>query len=354
MPRIVFTGGGTAGHVTPNLALIEQLSDEGWEVLYVGSGKGIENQIVGELGIPFRAIATGKLRRYFSWQNFLDPFRILTGFVQSLVICIGYRPNVVFSKGGFVAVPFVVAAWLCRIPVIGHESDMTPGLANKLCYPFVHRICVNFPQTANLLPAGKVVVTGTPIRKSLRNGDAQRGRDALGLSGNKPVLLIFGGSLGAATINGCVREILGPLTRRFDVVHVAGPGNIDPSLANTPGYIQREYLSREFGDLLAAADVVISRAGANSVYELLASRKPHILIPLPRAASRGDQIENAEVFQQAGMSRVILQEDLTSDKLLALVESTWDERSTLSARIADFEVLDSVAIITGLIRQTAR
>jgi UDP-N-acetylglucosamine--N-acetylmuramyl-(pentapeptide) pyrophosphoryl-undecaprenol N-acetylglucosamine transferase len=218
----------------------------------------------------------------------------------------------------------------------------------------VRKICVNFPQTANLLPAGKVVVTGTPIRKSLRNGDAQRGRDALGLSGDKPVLLIFGGSLGAATINRCVRQILLPLTRRFDVVHVAGPGNIDSSLADMPGYIQREYLSRDFGDLLAAADVVISRAGANSVYELLASRKPHILIPLPRAASRGDQIENAEVFDQAGMSRVILQENLTSDKLLALVESTWDERSTLRARIAGFEVLDSVAIITGLIRQTAR
>ncbi|MEX2326914.1 MAG: glycosyltransferase, partial [Pseudomonadales bacterium] len=169
MPKIIFTGGGTAGHVTPNLALIEQLQEEGWEVLYVGSKAGIEARITGELLIPFRAIATGKLRRYFDWQNFIDPFRILLGFLQSLVICIGYRADVVFSKGGFVAVPLVAAAWLCRIPVIGHESDMTPGLANKLSYPFMRKICVNFPQTASLMPGSKVVVTGTPIRRSLIN-----------------------------------------------------------------------------------------------------------------------------------------------------------------------------------------
>lgn len=352
--RIIFTGGGTAGHVTPNIALIERLREKGWDVAYVGSRDGIERTLIGEMGIPYHAISSGKLRRYFDWQNFVDPLRILWGFLQSLVICLRYRPQVVFSKGGFVAVPLVVAAWVCRVPVISHESDMTPGLANKLCYPFSRHICVNFPQTARYLPRGKVVVTGSPVRKALLEGDARRGREALGLSADRKVLLIFGGSLGAASINRSVREIVDELRQRFDVVHVAGAGNVDTSFGDKAGYVQCEYLSREFGDVLAAAGLVISRAGANSLYELLATRTPHILIPLPLSASRGDQIVNARVFEEAGMSRVIPQEALTGASLLAQVDEVTADLDGIRRKLGEFEILDSVELITRLIETAAR
>lgn len=352
MKRVLFTGGGTAGHVTPNVALIERLRAEGWEAAYVGSSEGIEREIVGRLDITFHGIQTGKLRRYFDWQNFIDPFRIFWGFLQSLLICLRFRPNVVFSKGGFVAVPVVAAAWCCRVPVIAHESDMTPGLANKLCFPFSRRICVNFQETEAYLPAGKVVVSGSPVRRAIREGDAQAGRQALGL-GDKPVLLVFGGSLGAATINRVLREIVPSLCETFTVVHAAGPGNLDSSLESLPGYVQREYIGDEFGDVLAAADIVVSRAGANSVYELLATRTPHILVPLPLSASRGDQIENARVFEGLGMSHVIAQEDLTGESLQAEIERVWADREAIAKRIQAFEIKDSVEIITDLIKSMA-
>lgn len=347
--RIIFTGGGTAGHVTPNLALIERLAADGWDIAYVGSKQGIERQIVAELDIPYFAISTGKLRRYFDWRNFVDPVRILWGFLQSLSVCLRYRPDVVFSKGGFVAVPLVVAAWLCRVTVIAHESDMTPGLANRLCYPFAAKICVNFPQTAKYLPAAKVLVTGSPVRQALLNGDAAAGRRALGLTDDKPVLLVFGGSLGAATINNAVRAILGPLTNRFQVVHIVGAGNLDPALDAKPGYVQREYVGREFGDLLAAASLVVSRAGANSLYELLVTRKPHILIPLPLSASRGDQIVNAREFERAGMSLVIAEEQLTGTALLATIDDVMPRLDEIRVKLGEFEIKDSVDIIVRLL-----
>ena len=347
--RILFTGGGTAGHVTPNIALIERLSGQGWEIAYVGSRDGIERTIMAEMDVRYFAISTGKLRRYFSWQNFIDPVRIFAGFLQSLVICLRYRPDVVFSKGGFVAVPLVMAAWLCRIPVITHESDMTPGLANRLCYPFARRICVNFPQTTRYLPADKVVVTGSPVRDALLHGDARAGRRALGLTEDKPVLLVFGGSLGATSINRAVREALDALLARFQVVHIVGPGNLDPAFDGREGYVQREYLSREFGDVLAAATLVVSRAGANTLYELLVTRKPHILVPLPLSASRGDQIVNAREFEQAGMSFVIPQEELSGESLLARVDEIMPRLAQIQANLATFEVRDSVTLITGLL-----
>lgn len=355
MPRrIVFTGGGTAGHVTPNVALMERLTDDGWTVAYVGSRRGIERDIVGELNVRYFAISAGKLRRYFSWRNFIDPLQILWGIMQSLSVCIRFRPDVVFSKGGFVAVPLVAAAWLCRIPVIVHESDVTPGLANRLCFPFARRICVNFPQTVQYLPPGKVLVTGSPVRRALLHGDADAGRHSLGLDANKPVILVFGGSLGAAGINRAVRDIIDNLTDRFQVVHITGPGNLDPALAGKPGYIQREYLSREFGDVLAAASLVVSRAGANSLYELLVTRKPHILVPLPLSASRGDQIVNAREFEKAGMSQVIPQEQLTGPSLLEKIDELTPRLDDVRRKLGQFEVKDSVGIIAGLLAETAQ
>ena len=309
MARVLFTGGGTAGHVTPNIALLEAATDRSWEVAYVGSADGIEREMIGALGIPYYTVASGKLRRYFSWQNCIDPFFVFWGLVQSVALCLRLRPDAVFSKGGFVSVPIVVAAWLLRIPVISHESDVTPGLANRLTYPFCKKVCVTFEATVRFLPKGKVSVTGTPVRRSLVAGDAAVGLGFLGFSGEKPVLLVFGGSLGAATINNQTRRALPVLVQDFDVVHVVGNGNLNGSIEE-PCYVQKEFIGDQFGHVLAAATIVVSRAGANSVYELLMTRKPHLLIPLGKAASRGDQLDNAGAFAGLGFSRVLDEEAL--------------------------------------------
>jgi len=351
--KTLFTGGGSAGHVTPNVALIERLRSKGWHVSYVGSRTGIDKEIISHLDIPYYNIPTGKLRRYFSWQNLIDPFLVVGGILKSLIICLRERPDVVFSKGGFVAVPVVVSAWLSRIPVISHESDVTPGLANRLCIPFCRQICVSFPQTVDYLPAGKVTVTGTPVRDEVINGDPVAGREAFGLSDDKPVLLVFGGSLGARAINASVRDALPDLLEQFQVVHVVGAGNLAPELEKKSDYHQCEYLYKGFGDVLAAADLVICRAGANAIYELLVARKPHILIPLSGASSRGDQIVNANTFAAADVSLVIAQEALSRDRLLATVASAWQRRETLVDNMTGFEVRDSVKVITDLIEATA-
>ena len=344
--KILFTGGGSAGHVTPNIALIEHFQQVGWDIVYVGSVSGIERELIAS--VPYQAISSGKLRRYFDWQNFTDPFRILWGFLQSLVICLRERPEVVFSKGGFVAVPIVFAAWLWRIPVICHESDVTPGLANKLCFPVVQKICINFPETARYIKhADKTVVTGTPIRRSLLNGNKQAACDAFGLSADQPTLLVFGGSLGATAINQMVRASLVKLLESFQVVHVVGVGNI--SDIDIPGYVQREFLHDEFGDVLALADVVVARAGANTIYELLVSRKPHILIPLSSAASRGDQLYNAKTFSTAGYSRILDEKD--GESLVDLVLQVHRDRQEIVHRIEEFAVMDSVAEIADLVSQ---
>jgi UDP-N-acetylglucosamine--N-acetylmuramyl-(pentapeptide) pyrophosphoryl-undecaprenol N-acetylglucosamine transferase len=358
MPCVLFTGGGTAGHVTPNIALLEAARDKHWEVAYVGSAKGIEREMIGALGVAYFPVASGKLRRYFSWQNFIDPFLILWGILQSLVLCVRLRPDVVFSKGGFVSVPVVVAAWLLRVPVISHESDVTPGLANRLTYPFCRKICVTFDATVPYLPEGKVKVTGTPVRRSLFAGDAAAGLVFLEFSGEKPVLLVFGGSLGAATINNQVRRALLALLQSFDVVHVVGHGNLDTTIEE-PGYVQKEFIGEQFGDVLAAAAVVVSRAGANSLYELLMTRKPHLLIPLGKSASRGDQLDNARVFAELGFSKVLYEEALTGSEKSdgAFVESVKDvlgHSEEISARLASFEIKDSVNLITELIQESVK
>lgn len=350
--RILFTGGGTAGHVTPNIALMEALRAEGWDMRYVGSAKGIERSLIGKLDVPYSTIATGKLRRYFDWQNFIDPVFILWGCLQSLFICLRYRPAVVFSKGGFVAVPLVVAAWLCRVPVISHESDITPGLANKLCFPFSRWICVNFPQTQAYLPAGKVRVTGSPVRASLLQGDAERARQHFGLGG-KPLLLVFGGSLGARVINQALRDCLDQLLNIVEVIHVAGAGNLDSTLEDRAGYHQLEYIHEEFGDVLAAADLALSRAGANSLYELLVTRTPHILVPLSAGASRGDQLVNAEIFRKAGFSQVLQETELNPETLLAQVNDGLARRTDIARQLETFAVKDSVTDIVDLITRTA-
>ena len=310
MKKIVLTGGGTAGHVTPNIALLPKLRELGYEIHYIGSYDGIEKKLIADFDIPYYGISTGKLRRYFDVKNFTDPFRVVKGFSEAKKILKQIKPDIVFSKGGFVSVPVVRAAASLKIPCIIHESDMTPGLANKLCIPVATKVCCNFPETLQNLPADKAVLTGSPIRGELTKGNKIAGLDLCGFSANQPVIMVIGGSLGAANVNKAVRDALPALLKDFQVVHLCGQGKVDNLLLNTKGYKQFEYVKAELKDLFAMADVVISRAGANAICELLALKKPNLLIPLV-SGSRGDQILNAKSFEAQGFSMVLSEDDIT-------------------------------------------
>lgn len=350
MKKIVLTGGGTAGHVTPNMALIEKLRDEGYDISYIGSYSGIEKGLIESMGVPYYGISTGKLRRYFDIKNFSDPFRVLKGMAEAKKLMKELDPDVVFSKGGFVAVPVVFAAHARKIPTVIHESDMTPGLANKLCIPKADKVCCNFAETLNFLPAGKAIHTGTPLRSELFTGDRVRGLEFCGFGGVKPIILVVGGSTGAQAINNAVRDLLPTLLKRFDVIHLCGKGKCDPSYANMTGYVQFEYISSELKDLFACSDLVISRAGANSVCELLALCKPNILIPLSAAASRGDQILNAESFERNGYSYVIQEENLTNETLLEGVNKVYQDTEAYIANMKEARQADATALITDIIK----
>ena len=325
--KIVLTGGGTAGHVTPNIALLPSLKKAGYQISYIGSYQGIEKGLIEEQKIPYYGISSGKLRRYLDIKNLSDPFRVLKGYYEAKHILRQLKPDIVFSKGGFVSVPVVFAANRYHIPVIIHESDMTPGLANRLSFPFASKICCNFPETVKMLPEGKAVLTGSPIRSELRTGSRKTGLSFAHLTGEKPVILIMGGSQGAAAINKAIRAILPKLLNQFQIIHICGKDNMDSSLQNTKNYTQFEYVKSELKDVFAAADIMISRAGANSICEILALRKPNILIPLSKASSRGDQILNAQSFQKQGFSEVIEEENLTDNLLYQTIKKVYQTRT---------------------------
>lgn len=351
MKRIVLTGGGTAGHVTPCIALLPELKKEGYDIHYIGSYDGIERKLIEELGIPYHGISSGKLRRYFDPKNFTDPFKVLKGYREAKKLLKKLKPNVVFSKGGFVTVPVVLAAKKHRIPVIIHESDMTPGLANKLAIPAAKKVCANFPETLKYLPADKAVLTGTPIRKELFSGNKIRGLDFCGFTANLPVILVIGGSTGSRKINEVIRGMLPTLLRDYQIVHLTGKGNLDEKLDGTHGYVQFEYIKDELSDLFAAADLVISRAGANAICELLALRKLNILIPLSAGSSRGDQILNAESFEHQGYSYVLMEEDLSIASLLDSIKSVMESKSTYIDVMNKSELNNSIETIVQLIKE---
>ena len=353
MKKIVLTGGGTAGHVTPNIALLPHLRAAGYEVFYIGSRDGIEKKLIADYDIPYYEISTGKFRRYFDLKNLSDPFRVNKGIGDARRALTKIRPDVVFSKGGFVSVPVVLAARLLRIPVVCHESDMTPGLANRLCIPSAAKVCCNFPETLASLPENKAVLTGTPIRSELLAGSRDAALTFTGLSGKKPVIMVIGGSLGAVAVNNAVRDALPSLLPDFDVIHLCGKGKTDESKDGTPGYIQYEYISEELPDLFALSDIVISRAGANAICELLALRKPNLLIPLSAKASRGDQILNARSFEKQGFSVVMEEEDVTTLKLLEAVRSLYENRRKYIDTMNASGTTDSAGIIMGLIDEAA-
>lgn len=350
MKRILLTGGGTAGHVTPNIALIPSLKDLGYDIRYVGSYEGIEKSLIEDIGIPYHGIASGKLRRYFSMQNFTDPFRVLKGFFQADRIIKELKPDVVFSKGGFVSVPLVLAAGRNHVPAIIHESDMTPGLANRLCFKSAKKICCNFPETVSLLPSDKAVLSGSPIRHELLEGSRDEGFKFTGLKGDKPVIMVIGGSLGAANVNAVIRRNLPALLKKYDIIHLTGKGKADEGLNNTPGYLQYEYIKDELKDLFAISDIVISRAGANAICELLALKKPNLLIPLPSKSSRGDQLLNAESFKKQGYSMVLTEEDLTDELFLKTVDELCDNKDTYTEAMSKSSQNNAIETIISLIK----
>ena len=351
MKKIVLTGGGTLGHVTPHLALIPRLLEAGYEIHYIGTENGMEAPKMRAVsGVTYHAVKSGKLRRYFSWQNFTDPFRVIAGAFQSARLMGKIKPDVVFSKGGFVAVPVVFGAWLHRIPVLCHESDLTPGLANKLCKPFARRFATTFPECSQAL-GPKAEMTGTPLRPELFSGSREKGLALLGFSGKKPVLLMMGGSSGAQSVNACLRKTLSRLTPHFDVAHICGKGNLDPALDQTAGYRQIEFLDAELPDVLACTDLVLSRAGANALCEFQALGRPMLLIPYPKGASRGDQILNAQSLEKRGLCRVLLQENMNEDSLQQAIESTWADRDALIRALREAPPADGTARVLEMIEE---
>ncbi len=352
MKKIVLTGGGTAGHVTPNMALIEKLRQMNYDITYIGSIDGIEKGLIEGMKVPYYGISSGKLRRYFSIKNFTDPFRVLKGYFQAKKLMREIEPDVVFSKGGFVAVPVVYAAKKRGIPVVIHESDMTPGLANKLCIKKASKICCNFEATLSHLPAGKAIHTGTPLRKELFEGNREKGLQINGFTNGMPVLLIVGGSTGAQRVNEAVRKIMPKLLETFQVIHICGKGKTDPDFDYIRGLRQYEYVSDDLKDMFAAADLVISRAGANAVSELLALKKPNILIPLS-IGSRGDQVLNAEAFEKNGYSYLLKEEELTEENLLKAVDIVNANREKYINAMETAPERDATEIITGMLDELA-
>ena len=347
--KIVMTGGGTAGHVTPNIALFPALRAEDYEIHYIGSFDGIEKKLIEDFDVPYYGISTGKFRRYFDPKNFSDPFRVMKGFFEARKILKHIKPDIVFSKGGFVSVPVVRAAASLKIPCIIHESDMTPGLANKLCIPVSRKICCNFPETFDMLPPEKAVLTGSPIREELSTGNKEDGLAFCGFNHEKPVIMVMGGSQGAAAVNQAIRDALPKLLEKYQVVHLCGKDKMDNLLLTVPGYKQFEYIKEEMKDLLAMADLVIYRSGANAISEILALRKPNILIPLP--SGRGDQLLNADSYEAQGFSIVINEDDLTTKVLLQKVEELWQNKETYVKTMSESKQRDAIGQIMGLIEE---
>lgn len=342
MKKIVLTGGGTAGHVTPNLALIPALQRAGFEIVYIGSENGIEKNLIEKEGIAYYGIPTGKLRRYASMKNVTDMFRVVAGVKQANHLLKKIKPDIVFSKGGFVAVPVVLAAKSQKIPVVIHESDMTPGLANKIATPFAKKVCTTFPETLSHIPKEKGVNTGTPIRKELFAGNKEAGLRFCGFTSEKPVIMMMGGSLGSVKINVQLRGALDTLLQDFQVAHICGKGNLADKLNHTKGYRQFEYVHEELPDILAAADVIISRAGSNSISEFLALKKPSLLIPLSQNASRGDQILNSRSFERQGFAKVLLEEDMTYATLEDAVREVYKNRKQYRENMEKSPLSDGV------------
>ncbi|MHA0857472.1 undecaprenyldiphospho-muramoylpentapeptide beta-N-acetylglucosaminyltransferase [Paenibacillus sp. CMAA1364] len=353
--RILFTGGGSAGHVTVNVALIPRLIALGWDASYIGSFKGIESDLISNMkeDIDYYGISTGKLRRYMSIENLKDPFRIVKGVYQAYQLIRRIKPDILFSKGGFVSVPVIIGAKLNKVPIIIHESDITPGLANTIALPLANKICVTFPETLEHIKGDKATYVGAIIRDELRSGDATRGLNFLQFNTGKPVILVMGGSLGSKKINETIRSNLALMLDQFHVVHICGKGQLEPSI-QLHGYQQFEYLHEELSDVIASADFVVTRAGSNSIFEFLALRKPMLLIPLSKAASRGDQILNAESFEKAGYAEVLLEEELTNESFILSLHTLISKQTVIVKNMAQQNLTNPIDAVIHLIQETSK
>ncbi|GAB6613720.1 MULTISPECIES: undecaprenyldiphospho-muramoylpentapeptide beta-N-acetylglucosaminyltransferase [Bacillus] len=321
--KILFTGGGTAGHVMINMVLIPKFMEKGWGVEYIGSQNGIEKLLVQN--VKYNSISTGKLRRYWDWENFKDPFKIIKGCIQSYKLMKRIKPDVIFSAGGFVSVPVVIGAWMNKVPVIIREPDSTLGLANKIALPFTTKLCTTFPQTGENVSNEKKVYVGPIVREEIERGNVLWGRSYCKFQQDKPVLLIMGGSQGAQWINDMVRESLETLLLNFNIVHMCGKGKVDSSIG-MEGYMQFEYIGEELPHILNMASVVVSRAGSTAISELLFLKKPMLLIPLTNSSSRGDQVLNAEYFSRQGYAEVILQDKVSMNVFIHAVNKLYTNK----------------------------
>ncbi|MBI4994308.1 undecaprenyldiphospho-muramoylpentapeptide beta-N-acetylglucosaminyltransferase [Candidatus Peregrinibacteria bacterium] len=339
--RIVFTGGGTGGHVFPNLAVIKEVRGQRSEVsvFYIGEKGAMEEKLVVQAGIPFYGIYAGKLRRYFDFKNFVDVFKLPVGFFQAFFILRKLRPQIIFAKGGYVSVPVVIAARFLGLPVWLHESDFSPGLANKICSRFAKKIFVSFEESRRFFSGCNVEVVGNPIRKWLLKGDKEIGYRLTGFSREKPVILIMGGSTGAQSLNKLVEKILPKLLKHTQIVHIIGVTPTSYKLQAT-SYKQFEFLNEDLAHIYAISNLIISRAGSGAIFEILALKKPMILVPLPAEASRGDQIENALVFAQRGWARVIHQDKVTPEEFLKEILDLLNDKKAQTQMIENQKRVD--------------
>ena len=347
----VFTGGGTAGHVLPALPVMRALQEAGTDIAYIGGQGGLEKRYLeGLQHVRYFGIASGKLRRYWSWRNLTDGFGVLRGIWQSYWLLGRIRPGVIFSKGGHLSFPVVLAGWARGIPVVAHESDYSPGLANRLAMPFLDALCTSFPVQRPRRLRGELIHSGSPVRPELLAGSAERGRALSGAPAERPIILVTGGSLGADALNAVVTAAAPDLVKNCWVVHVCGPGKCTD--LELEGYRQFEYVGADWGDLLAAADLVVSRSGSNTLFELLTLRKPNLLVPLSPRASRGDQVENAAYAESAGYSRVVQQDGLTPSALVGAVKEMLSEKETWAERLAGFAAPPAVELLAALLTRT--
>lgn len=349
--KIVFTGGGSAGHVTPNIALINELENEKWSIYYIGSKKGIEKELISKINIPYYGVSSGKLRRYIDFENVKDLFRVGKGFFEARVILKQLKPDLVFSKGGFVSVPVIVAANSLKIPIFIHESDMTPGLANKISQRFATKIFTSFEEAAVFFPLKKTTAIGSPIRREILSGSADKGRKFLGFNRELPILTIMGGSLGAKKINETVRASLRDLSAKYQIVHLCGKGQLDDQLTDYEGYKQFEYINEELPDILAATSIVITRGGSNAIFEFFALRIPMLIIPLTKKQSRGDQILNGKSFSEKGYAFMLEEENLTSASLLSSLKKLEQNRVKIINAMEVAKMGDALSVLVKEINQ---
>lgn len=339
MKKIILTGGGTAGHVTPNLALLPFLAPH-FEIHYIGSVGGMEKRLVEPYrNVIYHEIPCVKLVRSMTPKNLLIPFRLAKSVNAAKRLIAEIQPSVIFSKGGFVALPVCLAAG--KVPVILHESDLTPGLANKIAA----RKCTEFLTAFDTGIKGAKCV-GAPLRQEIYRGDKAKALRECGFPVQKPCLLVTGGSLGAKAVNEAVLAALDALTAKFNVVHLTGRGNL--SGTKTPGYFEKEF-AENMPDFFALADAVLSRGGANTLFELAALGLPSLIVPLPKGNSRGDQIDNARYFESHGAVRVLPQEELTPDSLVNAITEVYEHKTELAAACRALGRVDGTAAIAKIL-----